>query len=107
MNVLNLVAGEAAVVESPNGEFEPLVVHYAETFIVPAAVGPYTIRPLAERLRHVEGVCEGGRNRYRRAQESVVTRDHATRISDSGVQVARDFAKAVELASMAHIASGW
>ena len=25
--------------------FPPLIVHYAETFIVPAAVGAYTIRP--------------------------------------------------------------
>jgi len=46
VNVLNLVAGEAAAVESPEGAFEPLVVHYAETFIVPAAVGAYAIRPL-------------------------------------------------------------
>jgi len=45
VNVLNLVQGEAAIVESPDGKFEPFVVHYAETFIVPAAVGPYTIRP--------------------------------------------------------------
>jgi mannose-6-phosphate isomerase class I len=45
VNVLNLVEGEAAVIESPTGAFEPYVVHYAETFIVPAAVGPYTIRP--------------------------------------------------------------
>lgn len=45
VNVLNLVEGEEAVVESPDGAFEPFVVHYAETFIVPAAVGPYTIRP--------------------------------------------------------------
>ena len=48
VNVLNLVEGEEAVVESPNGGFEPFVVHYAETFIVPAAVGPYTIRPHGE-----------------------------------------------------------
>ena len=27
------------------GAFDPFVVHYAETFIVPGAVGPYTIRP--------------------------------------------------------------
>jgi len=33
------------MVESPTGAFEPFVVHYAETFIVPAAVGPYTVRP--------------------------------------------------------------
>ena len=45
VNVLNLVEGEEAVVESPAGAFEPFVVHYAETFIVPAAVGAYTIRP--------------------------------------------------------------
>ncbi|MCR5890921.1 class I mannose-6-phosphate isomerase [Hymenobacter sp. J193] len=45
VNVLNLVQGIEAIVESPGGEFEPFVVHYAETFIVPAAVGAYTIRP--------------------------------------------------------------
>jgi len=45
VNVLNLVEGGEAVVESPSASFEPLVVHYAETFIVPAGVGPYTIRP--------------------------------------------------------------
>jgi len=45
VNVLNLVQGEEIVVESPTLAFEPFVVHYAETFIVPAAVGRYTIRP--------------------------------------------------------------
>jgi len=45
VNVLNLVEGESAIVESPTGAFEPFVVHYAETFIVPASVGRYTIRP--------------------------------------------------------------
>jgi len=45
VHVLNLVEGEEAVVESPEGKFEPFVVHYAETFIVPAAVGAYAIRP--------------------------------------------------------------
>jgi mannose-6-phosphate isomerase class I len=45
VQVLNLVQGAEAVVESPSGAFEPFVVHYAETFIVPAAVGAYTIRP--------------------------------------------------------------
>jgi mannose-6-phosphate isomerase class I len=48
VNVLNLVEGSEVVVESPGGKFEPLVVHYAETFIVPAAVGAYTIKPDGE-----------------------------------------------------------
>lgn len=45
VNVFNLVEGEETVVESPTGAFEPFVVHYAETFIIPASVGEYTIRP--------------------------------------------------------------
>lgn len=44
-NMLNLVDGCSAVIESPTGAFEPFTVHYAETFIVPAAAGRYTIRP--------------------------------------------------------------
>ena len=50
VNVLNLVEGEEAVVLSPEGAFEPFVVHYAETFIVPAAVGAYVVAP-TERSR--------------------------------------------------------
>jgi hypothetical protein len=45
VNLLNLVEGDEAVVESPTNAFAPFVVHYAETFIVPAAVGEYTVRP--------------------------------------------------------------
>lgn len=48
VNVLNLVQGEKAVVESPSGAFAPFPVHYAETFIVPAEVGQYTVRPCGE-----------------------------------------------------------
>jgi len=48
VNVLNLVEGREAIVESPTGAFEPFIVHYAETFIVPEAVGSYTIRPYGE-----------------------------------------------------------
>jgi hypothetical protein len=53
VNVLNLVEGDEAIVESPTSSFPPLIVHYAETFIVPAAAGAYTIRPLgiAENMR--------------------------------------------------------
>lgn len=45
VNVVCLVAGREAIVESPANAFAPLVVRYAETFIVPAVVGEFTIRP--------------------------------------------------------------
>lgn len=45
VNVLNLVEGDQAIVESPTNSFAPFIVNYAETFIVPASVGAYTIRP--------------------------------------------------------------
>jgi mannose-6-phosphate isomerase class I len=48
VHVLNLVEGEAATVESPTHAFDAYRVHYAETFIVPAAVGEYTITPCGQ-----------------------------------------------------------
>ncbi len=42
---MNLVEGEEVIVESPTAAFEPFIVHYVETFIVPAQVGEYTVRP--------------------------------------------------------------
>ena len=48
VNVLNLVEGREVTVDSPSGRFAPFVVHYAETFIVPAAVGAYRITPSGE-----------------------------------------------------------
>jgi hypothetical protein len=48
VNVLNLVQGREAIVESPAGAFDPFLVHYAETFVVPADVGSYSIRPVGE-----------------------------------------------------------
>lgn len=48
VNILNLIEGREAIVESPSKAFEPFVIHYAETFIVPAAVGSYTITPHGE-----------------------------------------------------------
>ncbi|WP_066500609.1 class I mannose-6-phosphate isomerase [Abyssisolibacter fermentans] len=45
VNVLNLVEGDEAVIESPTGQFEPFIVHYAETFIIPECIKEYTIKP--------------------------------------------------------------
>ena len=44
VNVLNLVEGDQVEIVSPSDAFAPFVVHYAETVIVPAAVGPYVVR---------------------------------------------------------------
>ena len=48
VHVLNLVEGREIMVESPKNLFTPFIVHYAETFIVPAAVGAYSIKPYGE-----------------------------------------------------------
>lgn len=48
VNVLNLVEGAEAVVDSPSGAFAPFTVRYAETFIIPADVGEYRISPSGE-----------------------------------------------------------
>lgn len=42
VNMLNLVDGKSAIIE---GDFEPFIVHYAETFIIPASINEYTIKP--------------------------------------------------------------
>lgn len=46
VNVLNLIEGDKVVVESTTNAFEPFLVHYAETFIIPACVGEYKISPV-------------------------------------------------------------
>lgn len=45
VNVINLVEGDEVLIESPSNAFRPFVLHYAETVCIPAAIGPYTIRP--------------------------------------------------------------
>ncbi len=45
VHVMNLVDGSHAYIESTDGSFDPFEIHYAETAIVPAAVGSYRIVP--------------------------------------------------------------
>ncbi|MFR9074160.1 MAG: hypothetical protein ACLVJU_13800 [Blautia sp.] len=45
VHMINLVDGRSARIESVDGRFEPFTVHYAETAVVPAAVGTYRIVP--------------------------------------------------------------
>ncbi len=46
VEMLNLVEGKACLIESTKNSFEPFLVHYAETFIIPAEVEEYTIRAI-------------------------------------------------------------
>lgn len=64
VNVLNVIKGDELIVESPSGAFDPFVVHYAETFIVPASVGAYTIRPYGLSTGHYCGTLKAS-VRYR------------------------------------------
>ncbi|OLR60069.1 mannose-6-phosphate isomerase [Anaerostipes sp. 494a] len=46
VNMLNLIEGDTAIVESVDGSFEPYEVHYGETFIIPAQLKKYKITPV-------------------------------------------------------------
>lgn len=54
LNVLNLVDGISALVESPKNLFKPFEVHYAETFIIPASVGEYSIKPIEGEIKYLK-----------------------------------------------------
>ena len=58
VHVLNLVEGDEAIVESPDGNFTPFIIHYAETFIVPANVGKYTISPYGKSEGKLIGIIK-------------------------------------------------
>ena len=58
VNMLNVVEGREVIIESPTNAFKPFVVHYAETFIIPASVGEYTMRPYGESEGQKVGVLK-------------------------------------------------
>lgn len=45
VQVFNLIEGEEVVVESINKGFKPFIVHYTETFIIPAGIREFNISP--------------------------------------------------------------
>ena len=91
VNVLNLVEGDEAVVSSPTGAFAPFVVHYAETFIVPAAVGPYVITPgpgaRASRFATVKAYVRGTANNTRdETREAAASAGNALPTAETALQ---------------------
>lgn len=51
IQVLNLIEGEEAVITSPEDRFDPFLVQFAESFVIPALVDEYTITPKVEKER--------------------------------------------------------
>lgn len=45
VHMLNLIEGEEITISSPENLFEPLIIHYAETFIIPSSCEKYIIKP--------------------------------------------------------------
>lgn len=45
VQVLCLVEGAQVVIESPQEQFKPFILHYAEVVIIPARIDTYSIRP--------------------------------------------------------------
>lgn len=58
LNVLNLIEGEEAIIESTSNRFKPFKVHYAESFIIPADIYEYTISPSGNSVGKTIGVIK-------------------------------------------------
>ncbi|MFV0479937.1 MAG: class I mannose-6-phosphate isomerase [Anaerorhabdus sp.] len=58
VSMWNLVEGKEAIIESTANEFDPFIVHYAETFIIPASSGKFTIKPHGESNGKMIGVIK-------------------------------------------------
>ena len=51
VHVINLVEGACAQIQSIDGSFAPFEIHYAETAILPAAIGRYRIVPVSGEIK--------------------------------------------------------
>ncbi len=58
VNMLNLVEGDTAIVESLDGSFEPYEVHYGETFIIPAQLKKYKVTPVGNTDKEKFGLIQ-------------------------------------------------
>ncbi len=59
VSMCNLVEGSAARIESPDNQFEPYEVHYAETFILPANIGRVRIVPVEGAVKVMRAFVRG------------------------------------------------
>lgn len=59
VSTCNVVSGKGAVIESTDGSFAPYEVHYAETFIIPASVKKFVMRPLDGETKILRATVRG------------------------------------------------
>ena len=59
VSTCNVVGGKGAVIESTGGSFAPYEVHYAETFIIPASVKKFVLRPLDGETKILRATIRG------------------------------------------------
>ena len=59
VSTCNVVGGKGAVIESTDGSFAPYEVHYAETFIIPASVKKFVMRPLDGETKILRATIRG------------------------------------------------
>lgn len=55
----NVVDGKGAIIESVDGSFAPYEVHYAETFIIPASVKKFVVKPLDGEVKILRATVRG------------------------------------------------
>jgi mannose-6-phosphate isomerase class I len=48
VNVLMLVEGQEAIIESPDNHFEPYIIHFAEAIVIPASIKRFLISPFGD-----------------------------------------------------------
>ncbi len=59
VSMCNVVEGRGATVESPDGAFAPFAVHYAETFLLPASVERFILRPMEPGVKILRATVRG------------------------------------------------
>lgn len=57
-NVINLIHGKEALIESPTNQFTPFKINFAETVVIPSLIEEYTIRPIGLSIKQEIGIIK-------------------------------------------------
>ena len=56
---LHLIEGREALIENPQQQFEPFIIHYGESVVIPALIDEYSITPYGESENQEIGIIKG------------------------------------------------